>query len=101
VAFIGLETLGFQVDDTTEATTMHALTTFCGFHPLEMTTHPISLFPAERENDPVWKDRVDHAKDVWAIYHRPTVRLTVRCMIVLYHLQALQREAMSHLIGLA
>jgi hypothetical protein len=33
---------------------MHVLTTFCGFHPLEMSTHPISLFPTEKEDDPMW-----------------------------------------------
>jgi hypothetical protein len=44
---------------------MHALTTFCGFHRLEMLTHPLVLFPAEKEEDPMWKVRVDHAKDVW------------------------------------
>jgi hypothetical protein len=34
---------------------------------LELSTHPIGLFPAEREDDPMWKDRVEHAKDIWAI----------------------------------
>jgi hypothetical protein len=79
---------------------MHAPTTFYGFHPLEMTTHPIVLFPDE-EDDPVWKDRVHHAKGMWAIYPRPTARLAVWCISALYHLQDLQREAMSHLTGLA
>jgi hypothetical protein len=68
---------------------MHTLTVFCGFLPLEMMTCPISIFPAEWENDPVWKDTVDHTKDVWAIYHGPTTQLIVRCMSVLYLLQAL------------
>jgi hypothetical protein len=80
---------------------MHMLTTFCGFHPLEMATHPIGLFPAEKEDDPMRMDRVDHAKDVWVIYPGATVRLTVRCMSALYRLQVLQHEAMSHLMGLA
>jgi hypothetical protein len=66
-----------------------------------MRTHPIGLFLAEKEDDPVWKDWVDHATNVWAIYPRPTTQLTVWCMGALYHLQALQHEAMSHLIGLA
>jgi hypothetical protein len=26
------------------------------------------LFPTEKEDDPMWKDRVEHAKDVWALY---------------------------------
>jgi hypothetical protein len=98
---LDIETLGFWADDTTEVAAMHALTIFYGFHPLEMTTHPIGLFSTERENDPVWKDWVDHAKDVWAIYPRPTTRLTVQCMSMLYHLQALQHEVMSHLTDLA
>jgi hypothetical protein len=42
-----------------EAIALHGLTTFCGFHPLELSTHPIGLFPAEKEDDPMWKDRVD------------------------------------------
>jgi hypothetical protein len=50
---------------------MHALTTLCGFHQLEMVTHPISLFPAEKEDEPMWRDRVDHAKDIWTIYREP------------------------------
>jgi hypothetical protein len=41
------------------------LTTFCGFHPLELSTHPIGLFPTEKEDNPMWNDRVEHAKDVW------------------------------------
>jgi hypothetical protein len=31
-----------------------------------MATHPIGLFPTEKEDDLMWTDRVDHAKDVWA-----------------------------------
>jgi hypothetical protein len=31
---------------------------------LELSTHPIGLFLAEREDDPMWKDRVEHAKDI-------------------------------------
>jgi hypothetical protein len=50
------------------------LTTFCGFHPLELSTHPIGLFPAEREDDPMWKDQVEHTKDIWAIYPGQTAR---------------------------
>ena len=29
-----------------EAIALHGLTTFCGFHPLELSTHPIGVFPA-------------------------------------------------------
>jgi hypothetical protein len=66
-----------------------------------MATHPIHLFPAEKEDDLIWRDHVDHAKDVWEIYPGATARLTVQCMSALYRMQALQREAMSHLLGLA
>jgi hypothetical protein len=89
------ETIGFQAHDTTKAAAMHALTTFCSFHPLEMATHPIGLFPTAKEDDPMWQDRVDHTKEVWALFPGATTRLTVRCMSALYHLQDLQREAMS------
>jgi hypothetical protein len=65
-----------------------------------MSTHPTGLFLAEKEDNPMWKDRVEHAKDVWALYHGHTAYLTVRCMSALYHLQALRGEAMSQLIGL-
>jgi hypothetical protein len=41
------------LEDTIEAIALHGLTTFCGFHPLELATHPIGLFPAEREDDPM------------------------------------------------
>jgi hypothetical protein len=61
------ESFGYRAEDTIEAVALHGLTTFCGFHPLELSTHPIGLFPAE-EDDPMWKDRVEHAKDIWAIY---------------------------------
>jgi hypothetical protein len=74
---------------------MHVLMTLCGFHPLEMSTHPIGLFPAEKEDDLMWKDRVDHAKDVWLLYPGHIARLMVRCMSALYRLQALRVEVMS------
>jgi hypothetical protein len=89
------ESFGFRAEDTIESTALHVLTTFCGFHPLELSTHPIGLFPAEKEDDPMWKDRVEHAKDVWALYLGHTAHLTVRCMSALYRLQALRGEAMS------
>ena len=73
---------------------------FCWFHPLELATHPIGLFLAEREDDPMWKDRVEHAKDIWAIYPGQTAHLTVWCMNALYRLQVMCGEAMSHLMAL-
>jgi hypothetical protein len=80
------ESFGYRAEDTIEAIALHGLTTFCGFHPLELSTHPIGLFPAEKENDPMWKDRVEHAKDIWALYPGQTAHLTVRCMDALYRL---------------
>jgi hypothetical protein len=80
------ESFGYRAEDTIEAIALHGLTTFCGFHPLELSTHPIGLFPAEKEDDPMWKDRVEHAKDIWAIYPGQTAHLTVRCMNALYRL---------------
>jgi hypothetical protein len=50
------ESFGYWAEDTIEAIALHGLTTFCGFHPLELSTHPISIFPAEKEEDPMWKD---------------------------------------------
>jgi outer membrane murein-binding lipoprotein Lpp len=94
------ESFDFKAEDTVESMALHVLTTFCGFHPLELSTHPIGLFPTEKEDDPMWTDRVEHAKDVWALYSRHTTHLTVRCMIALYHLQALRGEAMSQLMVL-
>jgi hypothetical protein len=32
-----------------------------------LSTHTIGLFPAKKDDDPMWKDRVEHAKDIWAI----------------------------------
>jgi hypothetical protein len=83
-----------------EAIALQGLTTFCGFHPLELSTHPIGLFPAEKEDDLMWKDRVEHAKDIWAIYPGQTAHLTARCMNALYRLQVMRGEAMSHLMAL-
>jgi uncharacterized coiled-coil protein SlyX len=91
---------GYRAEDTLEAIALHGLTTFYGFHPLELSTHPIGLFPAEKEDDPMWKDRVEHAKDIWAIYPGQTAHLMVRCMNALYRLQVMQGEAMSHLMAL-
>jgi hypothetical protein len=62
------ETIGFRADDTTEAAAMKTLTTFDGYHPLEMVMHPLGLFPAEKKDDPMWWNRVSHVKDVWAMY---------------------------------
>jgi hypothetical protein len=93
------ESFGFRTEDTIESTALHVLTTFCGFHPLELSTHPIGLFPME-EDDPMWKDRVEHAKDVWSLYPVHTTHLAFRCMSALYRLQAMRGEAMSQLIGL-
>ena len=87
------ESFGFRADDTIESMALHVLTTFCGFHPLEMSTHPIGLFPSEKEDDPMWKD-------LWALYPRHTAHLMVRCIIALYRLQALRGEAMSQLMVL-
>jgi hypothetical protein len=97
---LDFEFLGYRAEDTIEAIALYGLTTFCGFHPLELSTHPIGLFPADKEDDPMWKDRVEHAKDVWALYPGQTAHLTVRCMNALYHLQAVWGEAMSQLMGL-
>jgi hypothetical protein len=94
------ESFGYRAEDIIEAIALHGLTTFCGFHPLELSTHPIGLFPAEKEDDPMWKDRVEHAKDVWALYLGQTAHLTVRCMNALYRLQVIRGEAMSQLMAL-
>jgi hypothetical protein len=94
------ESFGYRAEDTIEAIALHGLTTFCGFHPLELSTHPIGLFPAEKEDDPMWKDRVEHAKDIWALYLGQTAHLTVRCMDALYRLQVMRGEAMSQLMAL-
>jgi hypothetical protein len=77
---------------------MKTLTTFCGYHPLEMVMHPLGLFPAEKRDDPMWYNRVSHVKDVW---ERTVGRITVQCMSALYRLQALQSDAMAHLTNLA
>jgi hypothetical protein len=45
-------------------------------------------------------NRVEHAKDVWALYPGQTTHLTVRCMNALYRLQSVRGEAMSQLMGL-
>ena len=95
------ETVGFRADDTTEAVVLKDLKTFCGYHPLEMMMHPLGLFPAEKRDDLMWCNRVSHAKDVWAMHPDQVGRITVQCMSALYHLQALQSDAMTHLTGLA
>jgi hypothetical protein len=71
------ETVGFRTEDTTDAEAMKTLTTFCGYHPLEMVMHPLGLFPAEKRDDPMWCNRVSHVKDVWAMYPDLVGRITV------------------------
>jgi hypothetical protein len=71
------ETVGFTTDDTTEATAMKTLTTFYGYHPLEMVMHPLGLFPTEKKDDPMWCNFVSHVKDVWAMYPDLDGRVTV------------------------
>jgi hypothetical protein len=95
------ETVGYRADDTTEAAALKALINFYGYHPLEMMMHPPGLFLAEKRDDPMWCDRVCHTKDVWAMHPDQVRRITVQCMSALYRLQALQRDAMTHLTGLA
>jgi hypothetical protein len=51
-------------------------------------------------DDPMWCNRVSHVKDVWAMYPNLVGRITVQCMSALYHLQALQSDAMAHLANL-
>jgi uncharacterized coiled-coil protein SlyX len=48
------------MDDTTEAVALKTLTTFCGYHPLEMVMHPLGLFPVEKRDDPMRCNRVSH-----------------------------------------
>jgi hypothetical protein len=95
------EMIGFRMDDTTEAAAMKTLTTFGGYHPLEMVMHPLGLFPPEKKDDSMWCNRVSHVKDVWAMYPDLVGRVTVQCMSALYRLQALQSDAMAHLANLA
>jgi hypothetical protein len=95
------ETIGFRANDTTEAAAMKTLTTFCGYHPLQMVMHPLGLFLAEKREDPMWCNRVSHAKDVWAMHPDQVGRITVQCMCALYRLQALQSNAIAHLTNLA
>jgi uncharacterized coiled-coil protein SlyX len=79
---------------------MKTLTTFCGYHPLEMVMHPLGLFPAEKRDDPMWCNRVSHVKDVWAMHPDQVGSITVQCMSALYRFQALQSDAMAHLTNL-
>jgi hypothetical protein len=95
------ETVGFRSNDTTEAAAMKTLMTFCGYHLLEMVMHPFGLFPAEKMDDPMWCNSVSYVKDMWAMYPNLVGRITVQCMSALYHLQALQSNAMAHLANLA
>jgi hypothetical protein len=38
---LDFETVRFRADDTIEAIALKALTTFCGYHPLEMMMHQL------------------------------------------------------------
>jgi hypothetical protein len=88
------------MDDTTEAAALKTLTTFCGYHPLEMVMHPMGLFPAEKRDDPMWCNRVSHV-NIWAMHPDQVGRITIQCMSALYRLQAMQSNTMTHLTNLA
>jgi hypothetical protein len=77
---------GWRSLDSTEAAAMKTLTTFYGYHPLEMVMHPLGLFLAEKRDGPMWCNRVSHVKDVWAMYPDLVGRITVQCMSTLYRL---------------
>jgi hypothetical protein len=62
------------------AAALKALTTFCGYHPLEMLMHPHGLFPTNKRDDLMWCDRVCHAKDVWALHPDQVGRVIIQCM---------------------
>jgi hypothetical protein len=49
---LDFEMIGFRTDDTTEAAAMKTLTTFCGYHPLEMVMHPLGLSVLRRRMTP-------------------------------------------------
>lgn len=74
---LDFETDVFQADDTMEAIALRALTTFYGFHPLEMLMHPLGLFPTEQEDDPMWRNTVSHAKHVRALHPEQAPRVAV------------------------
>jgi hypothetical protein len=71
------ETIRFRAENSTEAATLKTLTTFCGYHLLEMVMHPLGLFPAEKRDDPMWCNRVNNVKDVWAMHPDQVGRITV------------------------
>jgi hypothetical protein len=73
---------------------MKTLTTFCGYHPLEMVMHPLGIFPTEKKDDPMWCNRVSHVKDVWAMYPDLVGRVTVQCMSALYRLQTVTPQVL-------
>jgi hypothetical protein len=95
------ETIRFRADDTIKAAALKTLTTFYGYHPLEMVMHPLGLFPAKERDDPMSCNTVSHVKDVWAMHPDQVGRITIQCMSALYRLQALQSDAMAHLTNLA
>jgi hypothetical protein len=74
---LDFEAVGFRVDDTIEAAALKAMTTFFEYHPLEMMMHLLGLFPDENRDDPMWCDRVRHAKDVWAMHPDQVRRITI------------------------
>lgn len=90
------ETIRFRANITKEAAALWALTTFCEYH-----LHPLGLFPAKRKDDPMRRDMVRNAKDVWALHPNQAPRVMAQCMNALYRLEALQSEAMAHLTSLA
>jgi hypothetical protein len=67
---LNVETMGFCHYDASQATTLQALNTFCEHHPMKVAIHHVGLFPEERNDDPMWLNRLDHMEDVTPEIHQ-------------------------------
>ena len=68
-----VETLGYCLDDTWEATALQGLTTFYSQHPEEVAISPVGLFPSPQADDPMWLDRMDHMDLHFSTVHECTI----------------------------
>jgi 2'-5' RNA ligase len=96
-----IKAMGRRLTDTWETAAMRALTTFCEQHPVEVTLAPIGLFPAVKDDDPMWLDRVQHIDYLADFHAQETILTSVQCMNALYHLQALLSQGLAQATDLA
>jgi hypothetical protein len=68
---------------------------FCNQHPIEVSGHPISLFPTIDSSDPEWNFLIAHYGHMLGDLAEEMLRGTIRFMNVQHHYQILLCRGMG------